>query len=87
MPPGMRVSDCLREFGTGGLRRKLDGVPFGDVIPSERTPQRERAISDHPSLKPQSFLRQVVYAALPLGKGVVRIRSWVQARLSLRRRP
>ncbi len=71
MPPGMRVSDCLREFGTGGLRRKLDGVPFGDVIPSERTPRRERAISDHPSLKPQSFLRQVVYAALPLGEGVV----------------
>jgi site-specific DNA-methyltransferase (adenine-specific) len=26
---------------------------------------------DHPSLKPQSFLRQVVYASLPLGKGIV----------------
>ena len=71
LPLGMRVSDCLREFGTGGLRRKPDGVPFGDVIPSERTPQRERAISDHPSLKPQSFLRQIVHAALPLGEGVV----------------
>lgn len=71
IPPGMKVSDCLREFGTGGLRRKPDGTPFGDVIPSERTPRRERAISDHPSLKPQSFLRQIVHAALPLGEGVI----------------
>ncbi len=71
MPPGMKVSDCLREFGTGGLRRKPDDRPFSDVIPSERTPKREREISGHPSLKPQSFLRQIVYAALPLGEGVL----------------
>ena len=69
--PGMKVSDCLREFQTGGLRRLPDGRPFSDVIPSERTPQRERAMAEHPSLKPQSFLRQIVYAALPLGVGVV----------------
>jgi site-specific DNA-methyltransferase (adenine-specific) len=69
--PGMKVSDCLREYGTGGLRRRPDGRPFSDVIPSERTPKRERAISDHPSLKPQSFLRQIVHAALPLGEGVI----------------
>jgi site-specific DNA-methyltransferase (adenine-specific) len=68
---GMRVSDCLREFQTGGLRRKPDGTPFEDIIQSERTPQRERSIADHPSLKPQSFLRKVVYAALPLGEGIV----------------
>ncbi|MGH3089865.1 MAG: DNA methyltransferase, partial [Rubrobacteraceae bacterium] len=71
MPRGMKVSDCLRGFGTGGLRRKPDGGPFGDVIPSERTPRREREISDHPSLKPQSFMRQLVHAALPLGEGVI----------------
>jgi site-specific DNA-methyltransferase (adenine-specific) len=71
MPPGMKVSDCLREYGTGGLRRQPYGRPFSDVIPSERTPKRERAISDHPSLKPQSFLRQIVHAALPLGEGVI----------------
>ena len=71
MPAGMKVSDCLREFQTGGIRRRLDGTPFSDVIPSERTPKRERAISDHPSLKPQSFLRQIVHAALPLGEGVI----------------
>ena len=59
-------------------QRSPAGVPdwrpaadASDVIPSERTPQRERAIAGHPSLKPQSFLRQVVCAALPLGIGVV----------------
>lgn len=71
MPAGMKVSDCLRQFQTGGLRRTPNGKPFEDVIPSERTPKRERQIADHPSLKPQSFLRQIVYAALPLGEGVV----------------
>ncbi len=71
IPNGMRVSDCLREFQTGALRRKPDGNPLEDVIESERTPQRERKIASHPSLKPQSFLRQIVYASLPLGEGVV----------------
>ncbi len=41
--PGMKVSDCLREYETGGLRRLPDGRPFSDVILSERTPQKERA--------------------------------------------
>lgn len=71
MPKGMTVSECLREYQTGGLRRKPDGKPFSDVIPSERTSKREREIADHPSLKPQSFLRQIVYASLPLGEGVI----------------
>jgi site-specific DNA-methyltransferase (adenine-specific) len=67
----MKVSDCLRDFQTGGLRRLPDGRPFEDVIDSERTPRHERNIARHPSLKPQSFLRRIVYAALPLGEGVV----------------
>ena len=67
----MTVSACLAEYGTGGLRRKPNGKPFEDVISSERTPKRERTLANHPSLKPQSFLRQVVYASLPLGTGVV----------------
>jgi site-specific DNA-methyltransferase (adenine-specific) len=45
MPSGMKVSDCLREFGTGGLRRRPDGGPFSDVIPSERTPKREAVVT------------------------------------------
>jgi len=71
IPPGLKLSDCLKEFKTGGLRRFPDGRPFNDVICSERTPQRERAIAPHPSLKPQSFLRQLVYAVLPLGEGII----------------
>jgi site-specific DNA-methyltransferase (adenine-specific) len=67
----MKVSDCLREYQTGGLRRTPNDKPFSDVILSERTPRRERAIADHPSIKPQSLLRQIVHAALPLGCGVV----------------
>ena len=71
MPGKMRVSDCLREHQTGGLRRTPDAKPFSDLITSERTSKSERAIADHPSLKPQSFLRQIVHAALPLGVGAV----------------
>lgn len=71
LPTGLKVSDCLRKWGTGGLRRQPNGQPFADVIPSERTPQRERSIASHPSLKPQSFLRQIVHAALPLGEGII----------------
>jgi site-specific DNA-methyltransferase (adenine-specific) len=71
MPAGMTVSDCLREWGTGGLRRTADNKPFSDVISSERTPRRERDIADHPSIKPQSLMRQIVHAALPLGEGIV----------------
>lgn len=71
LPAGMTVGDCLRRYQTGGLRRKPNGKPFEDVIRSERTPRRERNIADHPSLKPQSFLRKIIYAALPLGEGVI----------------
>ncbi len=71
LPNGMTVGDCLREFETGGLRRVSKDQPFSDVIISERTPRREKEIADHPSLKPQTFLRQIVYAALPLGTGII----------------
>jgi site-specific DNA-methyltransferase (adenine-specific) len=71
LPAGMTVDECLRRFHTGGLRRTALNKPFEDVIQSERTPQRERRIAHHPSLKPQSFLRRIVYAALPLGKGII----------------
>lgn len=71
LPVKMTVSECLREFGTGGLRRLPDGSPFNDVILSERTPARERELAPHPSIKPQSLLRQIVYASLPLGEGIV----------------
>ncbi|HWG06633.1 MAG TPA: DNA methyltransferase [Beijerinckiaceae bacterium] len=64
-----RVQDGLRYHKTGGFRRISVEKPFGDVIPSHKTPKCERA--PHPSIKPQSFLRQVVRAALPMGHGTV----------------
>jgi len=66
-----RVQDNLRKWKTGGLRRVSSELPFSDVIISAPTRREERAISPHPSLKPQSFMRQVVRACLPLGKGIV----------------
>jgi site-specific DNA-methyltransferase (adenine-specific) len=71
LPLKMTVGECLRRFQTGGLRRSSDEKPFEDLIPSERTPQREREIADHPSIKPQSFLRRICHAALPLGEGLI----------------
>lgn len=65
------VAQNLGQWGTGGLRRLSDELPFGDVIRSAPTSKRERAIAAHPSLKPQAFMRQVVRAILPLGKGTV----------------
>jgi DNA modification methylase len=64
-----RVQDNLRKWKTGGLRRDSSERPFTDLVPSERTPQEERKIVNHPSLKPQRFMRYIVRAVLPLGVG------------------
>jgi len=66
-----RVQDNLRRWGTGGLRRPDNGKPFGDVIESHPTRKTERELAPHPSLKPQSFMRQMVRAILPMGEGIV----------------
>ena len=71
LSPKMTVCKCLRRFQTDELRRYRDGRPFKDVILSERTPKVERQIACRPRVKPQSLLRRLVYAALPLGEGVV----------------
>ena len=65
------VQENLRKWKTGGLRRETKERPFTDVIQCSPTRSTERKISDHPSLKPQSYMRQVVRAALPLGEGIV----------------
>ncbi len=66
-----RVEDNLRKWKTGGLRRPSAESPFGDVIRSAPTRPAERALSNHPSLKPQAFMRALVRAALPLGEGTI----------------
>lgn len=66
-----RVQDNLRKWGTGGLRRVSGKNPFVDVIQSAPARREERKIAPHPSLKPQAFMRQLVRAALPLGRGTI----------------
>jgi site-specific DNA-methyltransferase (adenine-specific) len=66
-----RVQDNLRKWGTGGFRRISADKPFGDVIESAPTRAAERKLANHPSLKPQSFLRKPVRGVLPLGQGIV----------------
>ena len=65
------VRDNLNAWGTGGLRRISDDLPFSDVIAAAPARPAERRLAPHPSLKPQAFLRQVVRAILPLGTGTV----------------
>lgn len=65
------VSENLRKWGTGGVKRLSDETPFLDVIQSEKTPICESKVSSHPTVKPQSFLRVIVKSLLPLGKGVI----------------
>lgn len=66
-----RVKDNLRKWKTGGLRRISANEPFKDLITSSPARGFERRVASHPSLKPQSFLRQLVRASLPLGEGIV----------------
>ena len=66
-----RVQDNLRKWKTGALRRVSPTQPFGDVIYSHPTRATERNKAPHPSLKPQSFLRQIVRAVLPLERGII----------------
>lgn len=65
------VEANLKRWGTGGLRRCSRARPFTDVIESHPTNPVERRIAPHPALKPQSFMKEIVRAALPLREGVV----------------
>jgi DNA modification methylase len=65
------VQENLRKWQAGGLRRESAARPFTDVIRCGPTRAAEREIADHPSLKPQAFMRQIVRAALPLARGVI----------------
>jgi len=63
------VAENLRCWNTGALRRLSPDKPLPDAFPSGRTPKREEAISNHPCLKPQHFMRIITRALLPLGQG------------------
>lgn len=65
------VARNLRVHGVGALRRVSEDTPFLDVIESETAPDAERRIADHPSLKPQRFLRRLTRAIMPADDGVL----------------
>jgi DNA modification methylase len=65
------VVENLKRYGTGALRRPSELVPFSDLLMVSPARPSERAFARHPSLKPQALMRQLVRAALPLGKGIV----------------
>lgn len=65
------IAENLRKWNAGALRRECVDQPAGDLIESTKTPQLERKIASHPSLKPQKFMRKLVYASLPMGKGII----------------
>lgn len=65
------VAENIRKWNAGALRREDVNSPFCDMIESKKTPSSEREIAPHPSLKPQAFIRKIVYASLPTGEGVI----------------
>ena len=65
------VVENLKRWKAGALRREVNEIPFSDLIQSEKTPKVERRIAPHPSIKPQAFMRKIVYASLPFGSGIV----------------
>lgn len=66
-----RVTENLKRFCTGALRRPSKSSPFTDLLEVSPARSRERAIAGHPSLKPQALMRVLVRASLPLGKGIL----------------
>lgn len=66
-----RVTENLKRFGTGALRRPSNDIPFADLLVVPPARPRERSLARHPSLKPQALMRSLVRASLPLGKGVL----------------
>lgn len=69
MRGGDRPKNAHEEFPDVSVMPR--SMPFGDVIASHPTPKSEKQIAAHPSLKPQAFLRAIVQAVLPLGRGVI----------------
>lgn len=65
------VAQNLRKWGTGALRRLNVDQPLPDIIQSAKTPTVEESISNHPTVKPQQFLRILVRSLLPLGDGKI----------------
>ncbi len=53
------------------LYREVSVIPFPDLLEVPPPRASERSLANHPSLKPQTLMRALVRAALPLGRGVI----------------
>ena len=65
------IAKNLRKWKAGALRRPSEDIPFYDVIKAGKTPSSEKLIGRHPNQKPQSLMRKLTHAILPLGEGVI----------------
>lgn len=63
------VAQNLRIWHAGALRRLNADQPLPDIIQSGKTPISEESVSNHPTMKPQHWLRILVRGLLPLGQG------------------
>ncbi|MCO8267448.1 site-specific DNA-methyltransferase [Haloferax sp. AB510] len=79
-PFDTKLVENLETWQTGGLRRESEDRPFTDLLEDGKTGKREREITaaanpesedSHPNVKPQSLMRELCHAALPLKQGVI----------------
>lgn len=78
-----RLDENLDEWQTGGLRRESSERPFTDLLEGGKTPKTETEVvrnahpgdgekqEAHPNLKPQSLMRELCHASLPLQRGTI----------------
>jgi DNA modification methylase len=62
-PCETRVIETIKRYGTGALRRPSKETPFSDFLEVSPARRAEREIANHPSLKPQTLMRQLVRAS------------------------
>ena len=87
LPKGMKVSDCLARYQTGGLRRKPDGRPFEDVIESGENAEKESVkLRRIPVSSRNLFYAKLSTPRCLLAKESYSIPSWGPARRLPRRR-
>ncbi|MCB9677132.1 MAG: site-specific DNA-methyltransferase [Alphaproteobacteria bacterium] len=65
------VHEQLSTWGAGALRRPSTDRPMRDYYSCSPAKGRERRLVDHPSLKPQRWMRKLVHAALPMARGFI----------------
>ena len=76
----MKVSDCLRQYQTGGLRRYPD-VPFEDVIRSDAHPSEKGKLRTTPASNRNRSYAESFTPHCPSARVSLPIHSWGRVRL------